>query len=157
MPPDAFEVALLDADTNESLTAVSDLSNTDSLLNIQNDGTAYFSDKVRIGGATSGEIIGLDRPRTVTVDISDLTPGSEATLYFDLLGFGDADSRVVIDDVRLSDQFLLPPVANDDTATVTQGETVAIDILANDADDDGTLNPNSVQITHRTNQRYCHC
>ena len=98
-PPDAFEVALLDADTNESLTAVSDLINTDSLLNIQNDGTTYFSDKVRIGGATSGEIIGLDRPRTVTVDISDLTPGTEATLYFDLLGFGDADSRVVIDSV----------------------------------------------------------
>ena len=146
-PPDAFEVALLDASTNESLTAVSDLSNTDSLLNIQNDGTAYFSDKVRIGGAASGEIIGLDRPRTVTVDISDLTPGTEATLYFDLLGFGDADSRVVIDDVRLSDQFLLPPVANDDTATVTQGETVAIDILANDTDDDGTLDPDSVEIT----------
>ena len=36
-PPDAFEVALLDANTNESLTAVSDLSNTDFLLNIQND------------------------------------------------------------------------------------------------------------------------
>ena len=146
-PPDAFEVALLDASTNESLIAVSDLSNTDSLLNIQNDGTAYFSDKVRIGGATSGEIIGLDRPRTVTVDISDLTPGTEASLYFDLLGFGDADSRVVIDDVRLSDQFLLPPVANDDTATVTQGETVEIDILANDTDDDGTLDPDSVEIT----------
>ena len=145
-PPDAFEVALLDADTNESLTAVSDLSNTDSLLNIQNDGTAYFSDKVKIGGATSGEIIGLDRPRTVTVDISDLTAGTEATLYFDLLGFGDVDSRVVIDDVRLSDQFLLPPVANDDTATVNQGETVAIDILANDTDDDGTLDLDSVQI-----------
>ena len=146
-PPDAFEVALLDADTNESLTAVSDLNNTDSLLNIQNNGTAYFSDKVRIGGASSGEIIGLDRPRTVTVDISDLTPGTEATLYFDLLGFGDADSRVVIDDVRLSDQFLLPPVANDDTATVTQGVTAEIDILANDTDDDGTLATNSVQIT----------
>ena len=145
-PPDAFEVALLDTDTNESLTAVSDLSNTDSLLNIQNDGTAYFSDKVRIGGASSGEIIGLDRPRTVTVDISDLTPGTEATLYFDLLGFGDADSRVVIDDVRLSDQFLLPPVANDDIATVTQGNTVAIDILANDTDDDGTLDLDSVEI-----------
>ena len=146
-PPDAFEVALLDANTNESLTDLSDLNNTDSLLNIQNDGTAYFSDKVRIGGATSGEIIGLDRPRTVTVDISDLTPGTEATLYFDLLGFGDVDSRVVIDDVRLSDQFLLPPVANNDTAIVTQGETVEIDILANDTDDDGTLASDSVQIT----------
>lgn len=67
---------------------------------------------------TSGEIIGLDKPRTVTMDISDLTPSSSATLYFDL-GFGDADSRVVIDNVQLSNQNLLPPIANNDTATVT--------------------------------------
>lgn len=41
-PLDAFEVALLDVNTNKSLTVISDLDNTDSLLNIQNDGTAYF-------------------------------------------------------------------------------------------------------------------
>ena len=145
-PPDAFEVALLDANTNESLVTDTGLTETDSLLNIQNDGTAYFSDKVRIGGATSGDIIGLDRSRTVTVDISDLTPGTEATLYFDLLGFGDVDSRVVIDDVRLSDQNLLPPTAVDDTATTTQGQSTIIDILANDTDDDGSISLNSIQI-----------
>jgi large repetitive protein len=85
-PPDAFEVALLDAKTKESLVTVNDLTETDSLLNIQPDGTAHFSDRVRIGGATSGEIINLDKSRTVTIDISDLTPGTEATLYFDLIG-----------------------------------------------------------------------
>ena len=146
LPPDAFEVALIDANTNQPLVSNTGLTQTDSLLNIQNDGTAYFSDKVRISGATSGEIIGLDKPRTVTVDISDLTPNTEATLYFDLLGFGAADSRVVIDDVRLSDQFLLPPVANDDTATVVQGETKAIEVLANDTDEDGTIATDSIQI-----------
>ncbi len=145
-PPDAFEVALLDANTNESLVTDNGLTQTDSLLNIQPDGTAYFSDKVRIGGATSGEIIGLDKSRTVTVDISDLTPGTEATLFFDLLGFGDVDSRVVIDDVRLSDQNLLPPVTVDDTTTTTQGQPVIIDILVNDTDDDGAIATDSVQI-----------
>ncbi len=151
-PPDAFEVALLDANTNESLVTDTGLTETDSLLNIQNDGTAYFSDKVRIGGATSGDIIGLDRSRTVTVDISDLTPGTEATLYFDLLGFGDVDSRVVIDDVRLSDQNLLPPTVVDDTATTTQGQSTIIDILANDTDDDGAIATDSIQIaTEPTN------
>jgi large repetitive protein len=85
-PPDAFEVALLDAKTNESLVTDHDLTETDSLLNIQPDGTAHFSDQVRIGGATSGEIINLDKSRIVTIDISDLTPGTEATLYFDLIG-----------------------------------------------------------------------
>ena len=151
-PPDAFEVALLDANTQESLVTDNDLTETDSLLNIQNDGTAYFSDKVRIGGAASGEIIELDKSRTVTVDISDLTPGTKATLFFDLLGFSEIDSRVVIDDVRLSDQNLLPPTAVDDTATTTQGQPAIIDILANDTDDDGTIAPESVQIqTEPTN------
>jgi large repetitive protein len=145
-PPDALEVALLDADTQESLTSETGLTETDSLLNIQPDGTAHFSEQVRIGGATSGDVINLDKSRTVTIDISDLTPGTEATLYFDLLGFGDVDSRVVIDDVRLSDQNLLPPVATDDRATTSQGEAKVIDVLANDSDDDGTIVPESVQI-----------
>jgi PKD repeat protein/DNA/RNA endonuclease G (NUC1) len=145
-PPDAFEVALLDANTQESLVSDNDLTETDSLLNIQNDGTAYFSDQVRIGGATSGELINLDKSRTVTIDISNLTPGTEATLYFELLGFGDVDSRVVIDDVRLSDQNLLPPTAVNDTASTAQGQPAIIDILANDTDDDGTITPESVQI-----------
>ncbi len=101
---------------------------------------------MRIGGATSGDIIDLDKSRTITVDISDLTPGTEATLFFDLLGFGDVDSRVVIDDVRLSDQNLLPPAAIDDTATTTQGQPVITDILANDTDDDGNVAPDSIQI-----------
>ena len=145
-PPDAFEVALLDANSNQSLVSDNDLTPTDSLLNIQNDGTAYFSDKVRIGGAASGDIIDLDKSRTVTVDISHLAAGTEATLYFDLLGFGDVDSRVVIDDVRLSDQNLLTPLAVGDTATTTQGQPVTINILANDTDDDGEIATNSVQI-----------
>ena len=34
-PPDAFEVALLDTKTNQPLTTYTDLTNTDSLLNIQ--------------------------------------------------------------------------------------------------------------------------
>ena len=145
-PLDAFEVALLDTNTNESLVTDNDLTQTDSLLNIQNDGTAYFSDKVRIGDAASGEIIELDRSHTITVDISHLAAGTEATLYFDLLGFGDIDSRVVIDDVLLSDQNLIPPVAVGDTATTIQGQPVMIDILNNDRDDDGIVATNSVQI-----------
>ncbi|AFZ38163.1 outer membrane adhesin like protein (plasmid) [Stanieria cyanosphaera PCC 7437] len=145
-PPDAFEVALLDANTNEPLTTDTNLSNTDSLLNIQNDGTTYFSNNVRIGGATSGQIIDLNNSRTITIDISHLAPGTEATLYFDLLGFGDADSRVVIDDIILSDQNLLLPFANHDTATTIQGQEIEIAILDNDRDDDGTIALNSVQI-----------
>jgi large repetitive protein len=61
------------------------------------------------------------------------------------LGFGDVDSRVVIDDVRLSDQNLLPPVAQSDRTTTSQGKPVVIDILANDSDDDGAIAPESIR------------
>ncbi len=38
------------------------------------------------------------------------------------------------------------PVANDDMAAVDGGDTVVIDVLANDADPDGTLDPTTVTI-----------
>ncbi|BAZ45554.1 hypothetical protein NIES4102_25780 [Chondrocystis sp. NIES-4102] len=53
----------------------------------------------------------------------------------------EADSKVVIDNIILSDKNLLPPIAKDDTATTIQGKTVAIAILDNDA-----IALNSVQI-----------
>ncbi len=41
----------------------------------------------------------------------------------------------------------LPPVANDDTALVARGGNVVIDVLANDSDNDGVLNPATLTIT----------
>jgi hypothetical protein len=61
------------------------------------------------------------------------------------LGFGDVDSRVVIDDVRLSDQNLLLPIAQSDRATTSQGKPVVIDILENDSGDDGAIAPESIR------------
>ena len=50
-----------------------------------------------------------------------------------------------------------PPVAHDDTATTDEDTPVDIDVLANDDDPDGTLDPTSVAITglpaHGTRQR----
>jgi hypothetical protein len=63
------------------------------------------------------------------------------------LGFGDVDSRVVIDDVRLSDQNLLLPIAQSDRTTTSQGKAKVIDILANDSDDDGAIAPESIKIS----------
>jgi Bacterial Ig domain len=48
--------------------------------------------------------------------------------------------------VRLSDQNLLPPIAQSDRATTSQGKPVTIDILANDSDDDGIIASESVQV-----------
>ena len=145
-PPDALEIALLDADTFTPLTETHSLGDTDAFFNLQNDGTVYFSDRVRMGGTTSGDTINLDNSHTVSVDISHLAAGTSATLYFDLLGFGAVDSQVLIDDVFLSDSSLATPIATDDIATINQGEISTIDVLANDSDSDGTIVPASLQI-----------
>ncbi|WP_334850671.1 PKD domain-containing protein [Nostoc sp.] len=155
-PNDAFEVALLDARTLTPLVGTSiGLTQTDSLLNLQQTGNTYFSNNVKIAGAnTSGDKITLNTPRTVKIDISNIAPGTLATLYFDLLGFGAKDGKVIVDNVMLLDQDLISPTAmpsatpraNADTATTDQAKPVLINILANDSDADGTINPSTVQI-----------
>ena len=88
-PPDAFEVALLDASTFASLVGTAaGLGQTDSLLNIQQTGEVFFGPQVTVPGvATSGQTA-QDLLFTVTVDLSGVAAGTEATLFFDLLGFG---------------------------------------------------------------------
>ena len=145
-PPDALEIALLDANTFTPLTGTHSLGDTDAFFNLQNDGTTYFSDRVRIGSTISGETIDLDNSYTISVDISHLAPGTKATLYFDLLGSGAIDSQILIDDVLLTDSNLATPIAVDDSAILNQGETTTIDVLANDSDPDGAIVPASLQI-----------
>src|SRR5262249_46872493 len=103
-PPDAFEMALLDANTFQPIVGVlQDITGTDALLNVQPDGTAYFGSRVTVGGvATSGSIGDFSQTRTVVVSLAGVAPGTVATIYFDLLGFGDPNGRVILDDVVLS-------------------------------------------------------
>ncbi|WP_404791342.1 PKD domain-containing protein [Altericista sp. CCNU0014] len=140
-PGDAFEVALLNHTTNTSVLApLTGLSNTDALLNIQSNGQTYLSNAVTLGGVSGAE------PRIVQIDVSTLTPGTVVTLYFDLLGFGTKDSTVTIDDVQLLAELSQAPIANDDSATTNQNTAITVDILNNDRDPDGTLNPSSLII-----------
>jgi glucose/arabinose dehydrogenase len=53
-----------------------------------------------------------------------------------------ATVAVTIDDGSANEA----PTAADDTTTVAAGESVAVDVLANDADADGSLDPTTVQI-----------
>jgi PKD repeat protein len=104
-PPDAFEVALLDASTYASLvgTAVG-LSNTDSFMNLQPKGEVYVAPKVTLPGAP------LRFPLTVEVDLRGLTAGTQATLSFDLLGFSPTGSSVAIDNVFVMREGASAPI-----------------------------------------------
>ena len=151
-PGDAFEVALLNADTMTSLVGTAaGLDNTDAFLNIQGNGTTYISPAVSIAGLNaSGDVLSLADSIAVEIDLSGVPPGTVAALYFDLLGFGEVDSRVIIDNVFILTGAEVPPIAVSDTVTTYVNDEIIIDILANDVDPDGDIDPSSMVIVAGT-------
>jgi Bacterial Ig domain len=118
---DAFEVALLDTNTFNPLAGTSiGLTNTDSLLNIQANGTIHKSDKVTITALGNNSSI-------VTIDLTQVTPSTQATLYFNLLGFGARTSTVTIDDVKLFTDTQPIPVTKNDTLNTNQNTPLTLD------------------------------
>ncbi|MFM7470386.1 MAG: Ig-like domain-containing protein, partial [Nodosilinea sp.] len=149
-PADAFEVALLNATTQTPLLGTATgLSQTDALFNLQHDGKVYFAPQVNVPGiSTSGAALPTNAPLTVRIDLSSVAPGTAATLYLDLLGFGQRNSTVTVDDVLLFlDGDNLPPIAQPDQATTSQSTPITLDVLANDTDPDGTLDSTSLAVT----------
>jgi PKD domain/Bacterial Ig domain len=118
-PDDAFEVALLDTNTFNPLAGTIGLTHSDSLLNIQVNGTIHKSDKVTITALGNNSSI-------VTIDLTQVTPTTQATLYFNLLGFGARTSTVTIDDVKLFTDTQPIPVTNNDTLTTTQNTPLTL-------------------------------
>ncbi|PSB59176.1 hypothetical protein C7B77_01940 [Chamaesiphon polymorphus CCALA 037] len=118
---DAFEVALIDTNTFNPLAGTSiGLNHTDSLLNIQANGTIHKSDKVTITALGNNSSI-------VTIDLTQVTPATQATLYFNLIGFGARTSTITIDDVKLFTDTQPIPVTNNDTLTTTQNTPLTLD------------------------------
>jgi PKD repeat protein len=142
---DAFEVALLDTNTFNPLAGTSiGLNHTDSLLNIQANGTIHKSDKVTITALGNNSSI-------VTIDLTQITPSTQATLYFNLLGFGARTSTITIDDVKLFTDTQPIPITKNDTLTTNQNTPLTLDptqLTTNDT------NVNTIQIitqpTHGT-------
>ncbi len=59
---------------------------------------------------------------------------------------GDVGSAVLIDSVHIGVGENQLPVAEDDNDQTTEGQSVTTDVLANDSDPDGDLDPASVQV-----------
>ncbi len=119
-PGDAFEVALLDTNTFNPLAGTSiGLNHTDSLLNIQANGTIHKSDKVTITALGNNSSI-------VTIDLTQVTPTTQATLYFNLLSFGARTSTVTIDDVKLFTDTQPIPVTKNDTLIINQNTPLTL-------------------------------
>ncbi len=118
-PDDAFEVALLDANSGASLLGSNGLTHSDAFLNLQADGTEHLASGVtRINNA--------DGSRTYRVDLSGVASGTAVNLSFDLIGFGQSNSHVNISDVRLSGL----PQLHDDAVTLLEDGTLSFNPYA---------------------------
>lgn len=112
-PDDAFEVALIDANTGLSLLGGSGLTRNDAFLNLQADGSEY-----KAAGVTT--VNNADGSRTVLVDLAGIAAGTVVNLSFDLIGFGKGaaatSSQITVKDLRLG----VPQEARDDTASLAE-------------------------------------
>ncbi|MDS4013282.1 MAG: Ig-like domain-containing protein, partial [Candidatus Accumulibacter sp.] len=131
-PDDAFEVALIDANTGLSLLGGTGLTHNDAFLNLQADGS-----ETKSSGVTT--IRNPDGSRSVLVDLAGVhanaPAGTVVNLSFDLIGFGRGtaavSSRVTVKDLHLG----LPqegPQARDDSATTAEDTPIDLDVAAND-------------------------
>jgi hypothetical protein len=122
-PSDAFEVALLNANTGAAVCNTVALTRSDALLNWQTDGTERLAPGVR-------KVAHADGSATYYLNLQEALAGnpSGVPVYqsFDLLGFGATDSSVTLRDVRL----ISDPVANADTATFDEDSTATASRVA---------------------------
>jgi VCBS repeat-containing protein len=123
-PDDAFEAALLDANTGLSLLGGTGLTKNDAFLNLQADGTERAGQ-----GVTSTR--NPDGSRTYRIDLAGIPAGTAVNLSFDLLGFGPATSQVTVRDIRLG-----VPETRDDAVTTQEDTPIDIAVTANDLDAD---------------------
>ena len=94
--PDAFEVGLLDANNLPLVDPWDPLATT--FFNMQEDGA------IHTGSTTTWDSVN----NIVTVDLTGVTPGTVATLYFDFIGADeDVGGHVTIDDVVLKGQNIV--------------------------------------------------
>ena len=137
-PSDAFEAALLDADTGLPLLGSAgtiDLTHSDALLNLQTNGTERLASGVR-------KQMHADGSATYTIDLPQALAGRPVLLSFDLIGFGAAQSSITLRDVRLSAEG--DPIANDDAFLLDEDTAVTGNVLTNDlagSGDGGIINP----------------
>lgn len=141
-PQDAFEVALLNANTGLPVmtSAVIQASRSDALLNIQRATSALDATLAERAAEGVTHSDNADGSRTYLVNLSSITTNlaanAEVNLSFDLICFGTTlatqGSKVGIKDVRL----LSTPLAVNDTATLAEDQLLTINAQANDLNAD---------------------
>ena len=125
-------------------------------FNFQRNGTLDQENGLidELGGGVIGDSIGngqLEQFSLLRFESEAVTSGEEIAISIGGLSFSLADGstpgEIIIEEQTfqvLGDNIL--PVATNDTATTNEDTLVTIDVLANDTDDDGTLDLASVTV-----------
>lgn len=116
------------------------------------DNVTHYKDGVAIGTQTHTYQTRMDAPNSRLVLGEELGGLGQSQMEFAaVLIYNRALTeieRLQVENYLSSKYFVgnLPPVANDDSGLVATGAAAVIDVLANDSDADGVLNPNTVTI-----------
>ncbi len=133
--PDAFEISILDADGNSLLPTFR--PDATSVFNVNPGDEVSLATGVTFDGTT------------VSIDISSIPEGTEATLYLDLIGNGPGNgSTVTFDNVRVTpeDEF-----DSELTPTTLEGPFVNADqTVIDDVDGDGRLDISAIETAGNT-------
>jgi hypothetical protein len=147
-PQDAFEVALLNANTGQAVIGTAGINGGDAIISRQLVGAGNSTIQARDGAAVH-KVLNADGTTTYYLNLrhgvgtgsNTGLAGTPVVLSFDLIGFagagGDADehgasanntSQISIRDVRL----VKNAVTFDDAAVVDEDGSVTLDVAAND-------------------------
>ena len=133
--PDAFEISILDADGHSLVPTFR--PDASSFFNINPGDQVALAPGVAFDGTT------------VSVDISGIPAGSEATLYLDLIGNAPGNtSTVTVDNVRITpeDEF-----DAELTRTTLEGPFVDVDqVVIEDVDGDSRLDIAAIETSSNT-------
>ncbi|MEM8946763.1 MAG: Ig-like domain-containing protein [Planctomycetota bacterium] len=119
---------------------------------VSNDVTTQYKDGVAIGSQTHTYQTRMDAPNSRLVLGEELGGLGQSQMEFAAVLIYDRAlteiERLQVEDYLFTKYFVgnLPPVAADDSGLVATGAAAVIDILANDTDADGVLNPATVTI-----------
>lgn len=129
-PDDAFEVALLDANTGASLLGGTGLTHSDALLNRQANGAESTASGIDV-------VVNADGSRSYRIDLAGIAAGTAVNLSFDLIGFGQGlaarNSHVTLRNLHLGGLDAAPQT-RDDAVTLAEDTPLLLDALANDLD-----------------------
>ncbi len=129
----------LDNNTTESTSIIIDVVNNDT----DEDGTIVASTVSIVSNASDGNAV-ANGDGTITYTPNNGFTGGDSFTYTveDNLGATSNQASVVITVGPNS-----PPVANDDLSNTTDEDTpISINVIANDTDSDGSIDPTSVNI-----------